>query len=303
MITVVGSIHRDLVSVVPHLPKPGETVIGGDLAAVPGGKGANQAVAAARAGAGVRFVGAVGSDEAGRAMRSVLAEEGIDVDAVRVIDGASTGAALIAVDRRGANQIVVSSGANRRLDAAAIADSREALLGARVVVLQLEIPIEAVVRAIDVARAGRATIVLNAAPATRLPPDVLRAVDVLVANELEAGSLLADDSGATAELAERLSAKLESTLVVVTAGSRGAYFARSGGDPVHVPPLRVQSVDATGAGDTFVGVLSAELDRGTKLAAAMRFASAAAALSTTRPGAIPSIPTRTETGSLLESAD
>lgn len=273
MIAVVGSINLDVVVEVARHPAPGETVLGGDRLELPGGKGANQAVAAARLGAEVAFVGRVGDDDAGRRLRDGLAAEGVDVAHVRVDPDAPTGMALIAVDRAGENTIVVSSGANARVSAADVEAARDVLAAATVTLVQHEVPEEAVAAAI--AAAG-GTVVLNPAPAR----PIVAAVDVLVPNrgELEA---IAGSRGDPVELARSLDA---ARAVVVTLGGEGAAVVE-GSRVERIPAPRVDVVDTTGAGDAFCGALAQALDSGSDLVEAARRAVGAAAESVTKPGA------------------
>lgn len=283
-VCVVGSANLDLVASVASLPAPGATVLATDYAEHAGGKGLNQAVAAARLGASVAFVGSIGDDAAGGILAEVMRAEGIDVSGLRVLHGVPTGRALINVDARAENSIVVVPGANARTGAS-VAGS---LSAARVVLAQLEVPLDAVVAAFRAARARGSTTVLNPAPARDLPDDLLSLCDVVVPNEGEAAAL----GGA-----ERLHA-LGVTAVVTTLGARGATVAVRAGT-VTVAPFAVSPVDTTGAGDAFIGALCAELSRGVDVAAAARTAAAAGALATTRRGAVPSLPTRAEVERLL----
>jgi ribokinase len=272
-VVVVGSGNLDLVSQVERLPLPGETVLSAGFATHAGGKGNNQATAAARAGASTTFVGAFGGDEPGARLRGSLTADGVAL-LVRTSDE-PTGTASIAVSAAGENSIVVNAGANAMLvdlsptELAVIAD-------ADIVLLQLEVPLSTVV---DAARAARGTVVLNAAPARVLPRVLLDAVDLLVVNEHEATLL-----GSLLDVVPA---------VVVTLGARGAEVRTRSGS-THVPGVAVDVVDTTGAGDTFCGALVAGLDEGMPLAVATRFATVAAALSVRRPGAVPAIPTREE---------
>lgn len=300
-VVVFGSVNLDLVATVTALPAPGETVLASGFAQHGGGKGANQAVAAARLGASVAFVGAVGSDEPGRALRSALAAERVDTAGLRQ-DAAPTGTAIILVDGRGENVIVVASGANMTLDAAD-ADRAAALLRPGAVLLcQLEVPVRAVVAAAAAARGAGATVILNAAPAGAVSAELLRHVDVLVVNEGEAGAILGrpvgsaeEGSAAAADLATRVPA------VVVTLGARGAVLA-AGDRPMPVPAIPVPAVDTVGAGDAFVGALACELARGGALRDAVRVGTAAGALAACRPGAQDALPTRAEVDHLLANA-
>jgi ribokinase len=275
-LVVVGSVNADLVVTVRSLPAPGETVSGGTFERHHGGKSANQAVAAARLGASVAFVGAVGDDDLGADAVAALEREGIDCAGVARLDDAPTGVALIVVDEAGENQIAVASGANARLADPAVPD------GARIVLLGLEVPDEAVVAAARAA--GDARIVLNPAPARPLPDELLDLGPILTPNEAEARTLTDEPD---AQAAARALEQRTGAPVVVTLGARGALV----GGEVIAPP-RVHPLDTTGAGDTFTGALAAELARGADIRAAARFATAAAALSTQAAGAREGMPDR-----------
>jgi ribokinase len=281
-VVVVGSINVDLVVAVASLPAAGETVTGGRFARHGGGKSANQAVAAARLGASVSFVGAVGDDEMGGAAVSELSSEGIDVSAVSRVS-APTGVALIVVDKAGENQIAVASGANASL----VVDSLD-LEGEGIVLLCNEVSSEVVVAAARAAAGAGWRVVLNPAPARPLP-DVPLAV--LTPNASEAAQLTGLDDP---EAAARALVDQTGAAVLVTLGADGALLLEPGGSPVPLPATRVEVVDTTGAGDTVNGALAAELAAGRPLADAARFALAAAALSTRAPGARGGMPTREE---------
>ncbi|UNX54230.1 ribokinase [Georgenia sp. TF02-10] len=297
-VVVVGSANADLVLDIDHRPAPGETILGSDVVITPGGKGANQAVAAGRLGADVAFVGCVGDDDHGRLLRDSLASAGVDLGALRVVD-APTGTATIMVTPDGENSIIVSPGANRRVTPALLEEVRPLWSEAPVVVLQLEIPIASVAL---VATRARGRVVLNAAPAAELPAGVLATADPLVVNESEARFLLgAADDAALAVVPEALAARLLGLgprSVVLTLGPAGSVVAERGpdGGPVTltVPALRVAAVDTTGAGDGFVGALAMRLADGASLAEAVELATAVAAVAVTRRGAQASFPTRDE---------
>jgi ribokinase len=278
VIALVGSINLDVVVGVERHPVPGETVVGGDRQELPGGKGANQAVAAARLGATVAFVGRVGDDDAGRRLRDGLAAEGVDVTHVRVDPDAPTGIALIAVDGAGENTIVVSSGANARVSAADVEAARDVLTGAGVTLVQHEVPEDAVAAAI--AGAG-GTVVLNPAPAR----PIVAPVDVLVPNRGELETLVGR-AGDPIELARLVDA---ARAVVVTLGNEGAAVIE-GSRVERIPAVRVDAVDTTGAGDAFCGALAQALDAGAELVEAARWAVRAAAASITKPGAQAGLP-------------
>lgn len=298
MIAVVGSLNQDLVVPAPHHPVPGETVLGGDLARHPGGKGANQAVAAARLGAAVTMVGRVGDDPAGGALRSALGEAGVDTRHVTVTGGAPTGHALITVDPGGENTIVVSPGANARLGAADCEGAAELLRSASVTVLQQEVPDEANHAAV---RLAGGTVLYNPAPAVAgavVPPGV----DLLVPNRTELAALTGRPvPGTTEEVAAAARELTGAGAVAVTLGGDGVLLVE-GRAHLHVPACRVPAVDTTAAGDAFCGALAVALAEGDGLERAVRWACAAAAVSTTRRGAQPSLARRPEVAQMLAAA-
>ena len=290
-IVVVGSLNMDLVVAVPHLPRPGETVIGGDVERHRGGKGANQAVAAARLGRSTAMLGCVGDDDAGRALLAGLEANEVDASHVRTVPDAASGTALIAVAADGENDIVVSPGANGRVAGSLIREASELLRTARVTLLQLEIPMEVVVAA---AEASGGTVVLNPAPASPLPSGLLERVDVLVPNRVELGTLVDAPVPETVEHVNELADRLPPALrVVTTLGADGAVV-RDGEDRLHIPAVRVDAVDSTAAGDAFCAAIADALVRGERLVEAARWAAAVAAFTVTRPGAQDSLPRRHE---------
>jgi len=289
-VVVVGSANLDLGVGVRHLPAPGETVLGDDVASGPGGKGANQAVAARRLGADTLFFGAVGDDPFGADVHAALHREGVGLDHLAVLPGVPTGVALIVVDRAGENTIVVAPGANARVPAPDALPA--ALTPGSVLVLQLEIPLATCLAAARHARRAGATVVLNAAPLPApVPPELttlLREVDVLVLNEGEARSL--DGTAADwPDLTRRLRG-LGPAACVVTLGAEGAAYADATGTGVQ-PAFHAEVVDTTGAGDSFCGALAASLAQGHDLRSAVRRGCAAGALATARMGAQPALPT------------
>lgn len=280
MIAVVGSVNRDLVLHVGHHPVPGQTVLGLGHETMPGGKGANQAVAAARLGGDVAFVGRVGADDAGQTLIEEFLHEGVDTAHLVIDADAPTGLAVITVDDTGENTIIVSSGANGRVSPDDVNGAAALLMAATVTLLQLEIPIPTVVAA---ARSSEGIVVLNAAPAADLPDALLDAVDVLVVNSGELEALTGSDDPISAR-------SLPVPVTVVTLGAAGARVIRSGSD-LAVESPRVSVVDTTGAGDTFCGALAVGLDEGSSLEAAVRRAVVAGALSVTAVGARSGMPT------------
>ncbi|MGI5354674.1 ribokinase [Streptomyces sp. CA-252508] len=287
-IVVLGSTNMDLVAYVSRAPKLGETVTGREFRTVPGGKGANQAVAAARAGAEVSMIGAVGSDEFGTRLRAGLTGAGVDTDLLRTVDGPS-GTAHIVVDDEGSNAIVVVPGANGTVTSLAPGDETLIATGTALL-LQLELPLSAIVAGAEAARRHGVRTILTPAPAQPLPPELLAATDLLVPNEHEAATLTGHADPHTA--AEALLRHVPE--VVITLGAAGSLYAARGADPVTVPAPRVRAVDTTAAGDTFVGALAVALGEGTPVPDALAWASSAAALSVQRPGASSSMPYRTE---------
>jgi len=303
-IVVVGSSNTDMIVKLPHLPKPGETVSGGAFSTAAGGKGANQAVAAARAGADVGLVARVGDDSFGEQAIAGFVGDGIDVRHVTRHPAAPSGVALIFVDDAGENCIAVAPGANAELTPEDVEAAEELITGADGVVMQLETPIEAIERAAALAREHGVRVILNPAPARPLSDEILRNVSILTPNESEAelltGIQVEDDAGAEAA-ARALVARGVGT-VILTLGSRGAFVFESESGEL-VPSFEVQAVDTTAAGDVFNGSLAVGLAEGMPLAKAVRFANAAAALSVTRLGAQPSAPTRPEIESFLSEME
>lgn len=287
-VLVAGSANLDFVVRAAHVPAPGETVLGRDLATYPGGKGANQAVACARAGAPTRMLAAFGDDAYAAPIERSLQAAGVALHALRIADRA-TGTAFICVSDDAENAITVAPGANAALRPEHLPD----LEGVSHLLLQLETPLETVEAWARAARAAGTTVILNAAPARALPAQLLEAIDVLVVNEGE----LATITGVRGDLEAAL-ARLNTPCVVVTLGARGCC-ARIGDELLHQAAYPVAAVDTTAAGDTFCGTLAAALAAGEGHAAALRRASAASALACTRPGAQSSVPVRAEVDALL----
>ncbi len=300
-VTVLGSLNVDIVTTVPRLPERGETVAGGRLHRLPGGKGANQAVACARAGATVRMAGACGADDGGDLLLGALQREGIDTSFVSRPPDVPTGTATILVEESGENMIALTQGANGHLDEAHVETVCAALRAGDVLLVQWEVPLPVVRRAVRLASSRGATVVLNAAP---VPQDLdfpLSEVDVLLVNEHEARQLAAGhgaaadqgpDEGSVEDCARALAAR-HGCLVVATLGARGALATR-GEQPRTFPAPRVRATDTVGAGDAFAGYLAAALSRGADEQAAIERAVLAASIAVTRPGAQEAMPRHTE---------
>ena len=295
-VAVVGSINQDLVLRVPRQPGPGETVLGHGHSTGPGGKGANQAVAAARLGAEVAFFGRVGVDEAGRQMIAVLEEANIDVSGVGVSDDDRTGLAVIALDDAAENAIIVSPGVNARFSPQHLEAAGEVLRRAAVTLIQLEIPMDTVTRAVELT-GGQ--LVLNPAPAQPLSRELLSLVDVLIPNQSELALLSGrDELGLLEESAEAAMAITGPRAVVVTMGAEGALIVSERGVE-HMPAPKVDAIDTTGAGDTFCGALAEALARGETLGDSVSRAVFAGAAATTRIGAQAAMPTRLELEAMM----
>jgi ribokinase len=309
-VIVVGSVNVDLVVRSPRLPGPGETTTGGTFEQHHGGKGANQAVAAARLGADVRFIGAVGADSFGSAARASLAASGVDVAGLATLDGAATGIALIVVDHAGENLIAVASGANWALGADAVEDALNRLgsLAGDVVLVANELAPAAVAAALRSARAAGARTILNPAPADGFDRSLLEMVDILTPNRVElallagsdlAGSDLAGSGLARMDPVEAARSLAVGEAVIVTLGSGGALVVPRDGPARSVAATPVEAIDTTGAGDAFNGALAAALAEGRSFEEAVRRAVAAGGLATTRMGAREGMPTTAELAAVL----
>lgn len=297
MILVVGSSNIDLVASVDRLPSRGETVLGYRFAQSFGGKGANQAVAAARAGAEVAFLSKLGADANGRLIEQHLAAQGLSRPILLRDAEFPTGVAMILVDLSGENQIAVVPGSNGRLTPVDLRQHRELIAEARVLLLQMEIPRETVFEALRLGRECGLTTILNPAPAAPLPSDLLRLVDILTPNESEAQVLTG--SADPAEAARILTDRGVGT-VVVTCGANGAFLT-TGNDVTHIPGFLVETIDSTGAGDAFNGALACAVAEGVPIKSAIERANAAGALATTGRGAQESMPTKDDIEQLCRS--
>lgn len=294
-VLVIGSSNTDLIVQTERLPRPGETLLGGRFLSAPGGKGANQAVAAARAGAQVTFIARLGTDAYGDAALAGLQADGIDTQFIIRDAKFPSGVALINLSAAGENSIAVALGANARLSAADVRKARDFLTADDVVLVQLEIPLAAVAAAARLATNSGARLILNPAPAAELSPQLLSQVAILTPNETEAelltGKKVRDPR--TASVAARLLRERGAGTVIITLGAQGAWVSAPHGEFL-AQPFPVVPVDTTAAGDVFNGALAAGLAGGRSLADAVQFASAAAAISVTRLGAQPSAPRRVE---------
>ena len=292
-IVVIGSSNTDMIVQTPHIPKPGETILGGTFNTAAGGKGANQAVACARAGGKVTFVARVGDDMFGEQALHGFQQDGINVDHVTKDESAPSGVALIIVDDTGENSIAVASGANGNLSISDVEDAAEPIKGAGIVLMQLETPIETIEAAAELATQNAVQVILNPAPAQPLSDALLQQITILTPNETEAEMLtgIHVETEADAKKAAEVLIGKGVKNVIITLGAAGAYVhsvAFSG----MVPGFKVDPVDTTAAGDTFNGTLALALAEGKALAEAVTFAHAAAALSVTKLGAQPSAPDR-----------
>ncbi len=295
-IAVIGSINRDLTVSAQSIPRPGETVIGSGHFSGPGGKGANQAIAAARLGARVSMVGRVGDDAAGEALLETLKEEGVNTAAVGIAPGLSTGVALITLDGAGENAIVVSPGANTALTPEVVDEAADIWRSADICLLQLEIPLATVAH---VVRSAAGMVVLNPAPALLEARPILKEADLVVPNRSELALLAAASEPGEVEQVLTLVSRFEDVeRMVVTLGAHGALVVDSGNHELVAPP-DVEVVDTTGCGDAFCAALAVALGEGRDLVEATRWATAAGASAATRRGAGASMPTRAEVGSLF----
>lgn len=300
---VLGSINVDHVIRVPYFPKAGETLTGYGYQIAYGGKGANQAVAAARVGAKVSFIGAIGDDQIGQTMKQAFEQDGIDTSAICVIPNQSTGLAMIQVADSGENIIVISAGANADLSESLVEQHKSQIEQADILLMQLESPLQAVTLATKFAKSAGVKVVLNPAPAQPLPDSLLSHIDIITPNETEAeiltGIKVTDEQ--TAAVAANHFHQLGIETVLITLGSKGVYYSEKGQGEI-IPGFRVDAVDTTAAGDTFNGAFVTALLEGKSAKDAIRFAHAAAAISVTRMGAQTAIPNRKEVEQFLNNS-
>lgn len=297
-ILVIGSMNMDLVVETERYPEEGETLIGGKFEQIPGGKGANQALAAAKLGDQVEFIGACGDDSFAPRLKSSLKSGGAEIDSIFEIEGVSTGVAVITVDKNGNNRIIVSPGANYELDPARIEQIESKIAEAEIILLQLEIPLNTIEKIVEVASKNKTEIILDPAPAQKLSEHILAEIDYLLPNEGELDLLLAGaENKSRAEKIEEL-LKIGVKNIIVTEGEKGINFY-SQNKELHLETLKVKAVDTTAAGDVFAGAFAASLIAENNLEKALKFAVRAAAYSVTRRGAQSSIPDKNELNEFL----
>ncbi len=302
-IAVIGSLNMDLVVRAPRIPKPGETIIGADdLHMIPGGKGANQAYASAMLGAEVSMVGRVGDDMFGEQLITSLKKAGVDTHNITRDSDAPTGIAMIVVEEGGQNSIVVSSGANWRISPMDVLRAETVIRSANLILLQVEIPLPAVIKAAQFAKDHGVKVVLNPAPAQQLPAELLSLTDILIPNETEAAMLSGCDVGTDDGIRQAAARLCQSGVktIIMTRGSRGASMITEN-EIVHFPAFSVEPVDTTAAGDAFVGSFAVALAEGRSITEAVRYGNAAGALSTTKSGAQPSMPGRDDLDKILQT--
>lgn len=296
-IVIVGSSNTDLMVKVDHFPLPGETLIGDNFITAQGGKGANQAVAVARLGGDASFVCCLGDDAFGNQSLELLKKEGMDTRHIRLIQGASSGVALIPVDKKGENTIIVASGANAMLSVDDIKKAEQDIKDAGILLMQLETPVPALIYAARIAHENRVKVILNPAPFPKnpLPQELLENIDIIIPNETEAaymaGEQITDEQSALSVI--RKIQDLGVGNVIVTVGSKGAYTVEDG-KLINVPAFPVKAVDTVAAGDTFCGALCVALSKGFSMSDAIRIGNKAASIAVTRIGAQPSVPTQEE---------
>ena len=301
-LTVLGSVNADHVISVPQFAKPGETLMGNNYHIAYGGKGANQAVAAARLGANIDFIACIGNDDIGRAMKTAFASDGMNTEAVVEISNQMTGIAMIQVAASGENSIVISAGSNAHLNEDIVNKFSHKITEADALLMQLETPLSAVILAAKLAKQAGTKVILNPAPAQALPDELLNQLDMITPNETETeiltGIKVTDEESAV-KAAEVFHNKGIET-VLITLGSKGVFLSQKDQKGQIISGFRVEAKDTTAAGDTFNGALMTALLEDKPLVEAIRFAHAAAAISVTRQGAQPSIPSREETLTFLQ---
>ena len=303
-LVILGSVNADHILNVANFPLPGETVSGNHFQMVFGGKGANQAVAAGRCGANITFLACLGNDDIGRKAKAQLLTDNIDINSIELIENEATGVALIFVNQQGENVIGIHAGANGRLDTDYVERHVSVIKGASALLMQLESPLDSVLKAAEFAKQEKVQVILNPAPAQALPDELLSLVDIITPNETETeyltGIKVIDDKSAQ-EAANILHNKGIGT-VLITLGSRGVWVSQTGHQGCIVPAFKVKAVDTIAAGDTFNGAFITALLEGQPMMSAIKFAHAAAAIAVTRSGAQPSVPWRDEVDAFLSAS-
>ncbi len=303
-LVILGSVNADHILNVAHFPLPGETISGNQFQMVFGGKGANQAVAAGRCGANISFLACLGNDDIGKKAKAQLITDNIDTNSIELIDDVATGVALIFVNQQGENVIGIHAGANGRLDTRYVQRYGNIIKEADALLMQLESPLDSVLKAAEIAKQENVQVILNPAPAQALPDELLSLVDIITPNETETeyltGIKVIDDESAQ-QAADVLHHKGIKT-VLITLGSRGVWVSEKNSKGCIVPAFKVKAVDTIAAGDTFNGALITALLEGQSMMPAIKFAHAAAAIAVTRAGAQPSVPWRHEVDTFLASS-
>lgn len=303
-LVILGSVNADHILNVAHFPLPGETISGNQFQMVFGGKGANQAVAAGRCGANISFLACLGNDDIGKKAKAQLRTDNIDTNSIELIDDVATGVALIFVNQQGENVIGIHAGANGRLDTSYVQRHGNIIKEADALLMQLESPLDSVLKAAEIAKQENVQVILNPAPAQALPDELLSLVDIITPNETETeyltGIKVIDDESAQ-QAADVLHHKGIKT-VLITLGSRGVWVSEKNSKGCIVPAFKVKAVDTIAAGDTFNGALMTALLEGQSMMSAIKFAHAAAAIAVTRAGAQPSVPWRHEVDVFLASS-
>ncbi|MFT8950054.1 MAG: ribokinase [Liquorilactobacillus hordei] len=293
-ITILGSINVDVILKIARLPKPGETMKMKSLATAGGGKGANQAIAAVRSGAATTFIGAVGNDDYGKKMLTLLKKDSIDTTNVVVKKDGQTGQAYILLQDSGQNSIIINGGTNLEITAADVINAQNSIKNADFIIAQFEVKLERIMEAFSIAHKNKVTTILNPAPAQSIADDLLKITDLIIPNEIEAQMLTGIEitDKDTAAAAAKILREKGTKNVIITLGSKGAYYLTEDDEGL-IPALKVKAIDTTAAGDTFIGALCSQLENNlANIKEAIEYATKASAITVQTLGAIPSIPTR-----------